>query len=173
MTLLNDQMLDYVFGTLPEDLRVSVDKARALDTELDASVSELELGLVPMFVSGQPVAPPADLWAAIEAGIDGNDLSPENLRIDLFPSGIWATTGIGVRTKLIWDGRSMLIECEPGASIPQHEHWAEERILVISGDVCFADRCYGPGDTIAMHKGSFHGETTTRTGCLFLLSYVS
>jgi ChrR Cupin-like domain len=173
MVLPKDQMLDYVVGILPEDGRVSVDDARSINSDLDSSVTKLELDLVPLFVSGPALAPPAEIWAAIEAGIDGNDLSHDSIRIDLKPSGIWATTGTGVRTKLIWDGRSMLIECDPGATIPQHEHWAEERILVISGDVCFGHRTYGPGDTIAMDKGTHHGDTTTRSGCLFLLSYVS
>ena len=123
--------------------------------------------LIPLFTCGPQVAPPDTLWAAIEASLDGE------AKLDRFADGIWADTAPGVRTKLLWDGRSLLVQCEAGAVIPEHEHYAEERIMVVMGDMIIEDVTYYVGDTLLMAKGTHHGPTTTKTGCTILISYVS
>lgn len=129
---------------------------------------DADASLARLFMSGPELAPPAGLWAALEAKIE-QDLA----KIDRHDDGIWAETAPGVRTKLLWDGRSLLISCEAGALIPEHEHFAEEHIMVIHGDMIIDGRDFGMGDTLLMPKGSFHGQTTTKTGCLILISYVN
>ncbi len=165
--------IDFVIGSLDPERRAVLDVVRSQNADLDRDISSLEAGLIPLFNAIPPEAPPPDLWAALESQLDTLNLHQDQLDIDLFEAGVWATTGEGVRSKMLWDGRSVLIHCQPGASIPEHEHWAEERILVLQGDVCFGDRDYGPGDAISMKKGTHHGITTTTKGCLFLLSYAN
>ena len=133
-----------------------------------SSDEDHEDSLIGLFTAGHDVAPPASVWAAIADQLDGLQG-----KIDRKNDGIWAETAPHVRTKLLWDGRSLLIECGAGAVIPEHEHWADERIIVISGDMIVDNRSYFVGDTLWMANGSQHGETTTRSGCLLLISYVS
>jgi anti-sigma factor ChrR (cupin superfamily) len=168
-----EDLLDYVVGGLTADKRAAIDEARTKDSHLDGALFEHEISLAPLFLAGPPIDAPSEIWAALDAQISITSSHLDQLDIDLMEQGVWAITGEGVRTKMLWDGRSLLIECQAGACIPEHEHWAEERILVLSGDVCFGDRSYGQGDAISMKLGTHHGITTTKTGCLFLLSYVN
>jgi anti-sigma factor ChrR (cupin superfamily) len=124
--------------------------------------------LAALFTRGPAVTPPASVFAAIEASLDA-----ASAKIDRKTDGIWALTAPGVLTKLLWDGRSLLIQCEIGAIIPEHEHYADERIIVISGDMDIGGESYGIGDTVWMPKGTHHGQTTTKNGCLILISYVN
>jgi ChrR Cupin-like domain len=124
--------------------------------------------LARLFCAGPDIAPPPSLWAAIQGDMDA-DLSI----VDRKGDGVWATTGEGVRTKLLWGGSSLLIQCDIGAVIPEHEHYGHERIIVISGDMIISGQSYFAGDTVSMPKGSHHGQTTTKTGCLILISYVN
>jgi hypothetical protein len=133
------------------------------DEDLDANEA-----LARLFVAGPDVAPPPSLWAAIQSDLDA-DLA----QIDRVGDGVWAQTGEGIHTKLLWGGSSLLIRCDIGAVIPEHEHFAQERIMVISGDMIISGRSFGAGDTVTMPKGSHHGQTTTKTGCLILISYVN
>jgi hypothetical protein len=137
------------------------------DTSYDSD-SGAQLTLARLFSAGPEVAPPASLWAAIQGDIDA-DLCI----VDRKDDGVWATTGEGVRTKLLWGGSSLLIQCDIGAVIPAHEHFGNERIIVISGDMIVCSQSYFAGDTMYMPKGSHHGQTTTKTGCLILISYVN
>jgi anti-sigma factor ChrR (cupin superfamily) len=120
-----------------------------------------------LFTHGPEIAPPPAVWAAIDASLDA-----QSATIDRKADGFWAATAPGVQTKLLWDGRSLLIQCEIGAVIPEHEHYADERIMVISGDMEIDGQSFGVGDTVWMAKGTHHGQTTTKTGCLILISYV-
>ncbi len=122
--------------------------------------------LIPLFTSGPEVTPPYTLWAALDARLEHEP------KIDRLSDGFWATTAPGVQTKLLWDGRSLLIQCDAGAVIPEHEHFAEERIIVVMGDMIIEDVTYHVGDTLMMAKGTQHGQTTTKTGCAILISYV-
>jgi hypothetical protein len=127
-----------------------------------------ELALARLFTHGPDIAPPEGVWSAIAAELDASSAI-----IDHKGDGIWANTAPGVQTKLLWDGRSLLIQCESGAVIPEHEHFADERIMVISGDMIISGHTYGVGDAVWMAKGTHHGQTTTKTGCLILISYVN
>lgn len=127
-----------------------------------------EMGLIGLFTAGPEMPAPASVWAAIEHELDKN--TP---KIDRKADGIWAPTGQGIHTKLLWDGRSLLIQCDAGAIIPEHDHFADERILVLSGDMIVDGMSYSQGDNLWMQNGSAHGPTTTKTGCLILIQYVS
>jgi ChrR Cupin-like domain len=135
--------------------------------EADADPA-LALVAARLFAAGPSITPPPSVWAAIQADLDA-DLAT----IDRMHEGVWATTGDGIRTKLLWGGSSLLIQCDIGAIIPEHEHFGEERIMVISGDMIISGQSYGAGDTLTMPKGSYPGPTTTKTGCLILISYVN
>lgn len=128
----------------------------------------VEGALVRLFTFGADIAPPATLWASIAGQLDAVDT-----KIDRKADGIWALTAPGVKTKLLWDGRSLLIQCDIGAIIPEHEHYAQERIMVICGDMIIGGHTYGVGDAVWMDKGTRHGQTTTKTGCIILISYVN
>jgi hypothetical protein len=111
-----------------------------------------EEALARLFTAGPEVAPPPAVWAAIQG-----DMDADFAEIDGVDDGVWAQTGDGIHTKLLWGGSSLLIRCDIGAIIPEHEHFAQERIMVISGDMILSGRSFGAGDTVTMPKGSHHG----------------
>lgn len=143
---------------------MSMDETHVMDEDDD----RVEQALSRLFTNGPAVEPPPALWASIASQLDGVDA-----KIDRQADGIWALTAPGVKTKLLWDGRSLLIQCDIGAIIPEHEHYAQERIMVISGDMIIGGHTYGVGDAVWMDKGTHHGQTTTKTGCMILISYVN
>jgi anti-sigma factor ChrR (cupin superfamily) len=120
------------------------------------------------------VAPSVGLWARIERSLAANDLSEmASHAVDRYESGVWRTLAPGVRMKRLWDKRTLLIACEPGAVVPGHRHRAFEHSLVLSGDVSGDEGDYAAGDYQGMPAGSDHGAWTTRNGCRVLIQYDS
>ncbi len=167
-TPISDDGLDYVLGGLSSAQRIQFERVRQQDRGLDARVTDFEAALAPLFTSGPEVTPPTSLWAALDAQLDATKANIERRE-----QGIWAQTAPGVKTKLLWDGRSLLVQCEADAVIPEHEHFADERIMVISGDMIVDNCSFTMGDTVWMEKGTCHGQTTTKSGCLILISYIN
>ncbi|SDF73737.1 anti-sigma factor [Thalassobaculum litoreum] len=62
---------EYVLGTLTREERVAVEARRTREPALDAAIAVWERHLSPMLDDVAPVAPPPDLFPAIEAAIAG------------------------------------------------------------------------------------------------------
>jgi anti-sigma-K factor RskA len=60
---------EYVLGTLDSGERATVAARRLRESELDAAIAAWEARLAPLFEASPLLAPPADLWARIEAAL--------------------------------------------------------------------------------------------------------
>ena len=80
----------------------------------------------------------------------------------------------GVRAKpLFGDGAMLnLLEFEPGASVPAHDHPHEQLGLVVDGELVLriagVDHELGPGDAYHVPGGVEHEAWTTGSGCRVL-----
>lgn len=117
--------------------------------------------------------PPANLFAAIEAEIDGEDaIVPQSQRSD---EGIWVQRDDKVWKKTLASdpqtGRSMyLLRCLPGARIKSHVHERSEQLFIIEGSFWMDGKLYSSGDAQCSMPGTEHCEITMPSGCLVLVS---
>jgi anti-sigma factor ChrR (cupin superfamily) len=73
--------------------------------------------------------------------------------------------------KRLWNASTYLLRCEPGATVPHHEHKSFEHGVVISGDLVSDTGSYGPGDYHGTPAGGHHDVWRTRGGCVVLIQY--
>jgi anti-sigma factor ChrR (cupin superfamily) len=140
------------------------------DPALAAKAREWELALVPLAAHAGALAPPADLLDKIEARIDARAKLETMSRTLRAHEGEWMALAPGVRIKELHRNAALgrwtiLVDAEPGATFPSHEHAQDEEIFMISGDLAFADVELGPGDFHFSPKGSLHAAHHTRAGC--------
>jgi len=86
--------------------------------------------------------------------------------------GEWLNVKSGVRAKTLWDGShssSILIEMQPGTSLPMHRHASLEEGIVLSGGFQLDGKELGPGDYHMSQAGSRHGRISSRQGVLAYL----
>jgi anti-sigma factor ChrR (cupin superfamily) len=147
-------------------------KAAIKADETWSDASPFEAAIAGLDMAMPPVEPPAGLWARIERSLAANDLiSVADLALERFDEGAWRKLAPGVRMKRLWDRRTLLIECEPGAVVPAHRHRTYEHSLILSGDVTSDEGDYRAGDYQGMPAGSEHGAWSTRAGCRVLIQY--
>ena len=116
------------------------------------------------------IEPPSDLLGKIEARIDARTKLEAMSRTLRANEGEWIALSPGVRFKELHRNaacgrRTILVDAEPGATFPSHEHEQDEEIFMISGDISFGDVELGPGDFYFSPKGSLHAAHRTRAGC--------
>ena len=80
----------------------------------------------------------------------------------------------GIRMKLLALNRErgyamVLLDCAPGARLPEHHHGGAEECYVISGSLTACGRRIGAGDFHHADADSDHGELWTDEGCRVLL----
>jgi quercetin dioxygenase-like cupin family protein len=88
----------------------------------------------------------------------------------------WARVVDGVRARLLNEGastRSVLVEFDPGASLPMHRHHEHEQCLVLRGDLQMDDLDIRAGDYHEAPAGSRHGRVSSTGGALIYLRGVS
>lgn len=86
--------------------------------------------------------------------------------------GEWRRLVSGVRVKMLadsGDSRSVLLELEPGASIPSHRHHEHEECVVLRGDAVISNQRFHEGDFHLAPSGSRHGTVSSRNGALLYL----
>jgi anti-sigma factor ChrR (cupin superfamily) len=140
------------------------------DPVLAAKTREWEEALAPLAAHAGEIAPPADLLDKIEARIDAQAKLESMSRTLRANEGEWILLVPGVRFKELHRNAALnrwtiLVDAEPGAAFPAHEHTQDEEIFVISGDLAFGDVDLGPGDFHFSPKGSLHAAHRTRAGC--------
>ena len=81
-------------------------------------------------------------------------------------SGIWAKP-------LFTDPRThsvtSLVRMDPGVHYPPHRHAGAEEVFLLSGDLNLEGQSMKSGDYCHAETGSVHGESYTKSGCLFIL----
>jgi anti-sigma factor ChrR (cupin superfamily) len=132
-----------------------------VDEETDRLLADLDLAM-------PAHEPPPRLWARIAAGMAAEGADEIRLR---FAEGEWRDYAPGIRFKRLWTRETFLLDCQPGSTVPEHEHRSFEHTLVLSGDLVMDGVAYGPGDYLGAPAGRTHALWTTRTGCLVLVHY--
>jgi anti-sigma factor ChrR (cupin superfamily) len=82
--------------------------------------------------------------------------------------GNWQQMAPGIEAKMLWNDKTFLLRCAPGAQMAEHIHADKEHLLVLSGDLIIGNRTFLPGDYIGSPAGSDLFLHTTRTGCMLL-----
>jgi anti-sigma factor ChrR (cupin superfamily) len=127
-----------------------------VDEETDQFLAGLDLAMP----AGEP---PPGLWARIAGGMEGAE--------SRLADGPWRAFAPGIRLKPLWTAQTFLLECEPGAVVPDHEHRSFEHVVVVSGDLRVDATTYGPGDYLGTPKGGDHPNWSTAKGCVVLVHY--
>jgi anti-sigma factor ChrR (cupin superfamily) len=135
-----------------------------IDEETDQALASIDLAL-------PPAEAPAGLWARIAPDLEAPHPLAEGLMVSRLDEGRWRQLAPGVKMKRMWNKLTWLLRCEPGSTVPAHEHRSFEHALVISGDLVSNLGTYGPGDYHGVPSGGVHDAWTTRTGCLVLIQY--
>jgi hypothetical protein len=161
--------IDIVVGGRDPDARRALAADLVHAPQLAALVAELEQTLSPMAVRGTEVAPPADLFAKIEAVLDSEatiNAYARNIRLD---DPGWQEVVPGVLKRQLWDEHTFLARLEPGCAFPPHDHPWTEHCVVLAGDMQVDGVSFGPGDYHAPVAGSHHGNLRTENGLLLLV----
>ena len=141
------------------------DKERwVIDEESDRALASIDFAL-------PAEEPPPGLMARVERDLQAPHPLEVGLIVSRMDEGRWRPLAPGVEVKRLWDSRTFLMRCEPGSTVPAHEHRAFEHTLVVSGDLVSNLGTYGPGDYHGVPSGGTHDAWTTRTGCVALIQY--
>lgn len=114
------------------------------------------------------VMPPADVKMKVMAAVA---LPGRTVRGN---EGKWTTIAPGVRLKKLSADHSrntvmVLMEMQPGAAVPPHEHHHPEDSYIIRGSARLGDLVLFAGDFHHVEAGSKHDSIVSDDGCLALL----
>jgi hypothetical protein len=145
------------------------------EPSLAARIAEWERALAPLALSLPPYAPPDGLMAQIDARLDARERFVRLAQTLREPEGEWIVIAAGLRCKVLerypeQRRQMILLEAEPGALYPAHEHREMEELYVMSGDLVVGDDDQlRAGEFLVSQAGSRHPDLTTRTGCRCLI----
>lgn len=136
-------------------------------------VTELKGLLTPLLQHLPKEEPPADLFDAIEAEIEG---TPQNQTQAIYAGDVaWEQRSEKIWKKILGvdpeTGRTMyLLRCLPGAQIEQHPHQRAEHLFIIEGELWMGGKLFKAGDAQTSSPGSEHTVIDMPSGCLVLVS---
>lgn len=157
-------------GALTAPEHEAVKQRLKRDPDFAAKARDWEETLAPLAGLAGAIEPPPALLDDIEARLDARIKLETMSRTLRANEGAWMALVPGVRFKELHRddalGRwTILVDAEPGAAFPPHEHAQDEEIFMISGDLSIGDVELGPGDFHFSPRGSRHPENRTRAGC--------
>ena len=87
----------------------------------------------------------------------------------------WEDFRPGVSVKWLYRDKSTgasaaLLRYDPGAKIPRHEHVGYEHILVLDGEQCDDNGCYGAGTFVINRPDDEHSVSSPK-GCVVLITW--
>jgi hypothetical protein len=167
--LVKNIAVEFVLGALSPAERSEVTRARLSDPALDKEIDALEAQYAPLTGAAGEVAPPAGLLDRIIGAIEEEEREHKGKFSQEAGEGQWVPYKPGILAKRLWNPRTVMLRCRPGARLPAHDHGETEHIIVISGDFVVGGRTFGAGDYHCSPKGNAHGEAFTRGGCLLLV----
>lgn len=162
---------EYVLGTLNERERAAVETLIHSRPELRRELEVWEARLAPL-ATQDAVAPSPDLWARIEAGLEG--LPQQGASLLRAADRRWHDFLPGIAIQVLRsneeDGtQTFLLRFAPGAYLPPHDHPHTEECYVLDGELRIDAATFGPGDYLAYPAGLPHHAITTAVGATVLL----
>lgn len=161
-----DRINEFVLGTMTPEERAAMAEARRHDADLDRAIIEAEEQLAPLSLSVDGQSPPAELWDRIDSALDIELDAMSGRVLQGMGEGEWEPMCEGVDFKWLWNRRTKLIRCRPGAEMPPHDHDDVEHLIIVSGDLIMGGRTFMAGDYVRSPKGHDRHLHTTRNGCL-------
>ncbi len=168
---MKNRIDDFVLGNMTPDERAAMELARRFDPALDQDIRDTEDSMAALSVAAGEMTPSPGLWSRIKAAIDEQDEAMESRTLVEFGEGDWQPLEPGIDSKLLWNDRTTLLRCAPGAIMPSHVHDDDEYLLVLAGDLVIGNRSFLAGDYIRSRKGLDRFVHTTRNGCLLLQQF--
>lgn len=161
---------ELALGVLGSDAHVEATLKLHADTAFAAEVEEWEIRLAPLALEIAPVEPAPALLGRIESAIAKREMPLPGGRTLRALDGEWIDFAPGVRARPIWQNETtkrhaVLLEVEPGATYPEHDHDDDEEFYMLSGDITFGDVTLYAGDYHVAYRGSHHGHGVSRNGC--------
>jgi anti-sigma factor ChrR (cupin superfamily) len=117
----------------------------------------------------EPVTPPAELRRRVMASV-----SPAAQKIVRASEGKWLDLAPGVRLKKLSSDRArntvtVLIEMEPGSTLPAHENRHPEDSFLVRGSCRIGEVAFRPGDFHRVEAGAHHDAIVSDEGCAVLI----
>ena len=87
----------------------------------------------------------------------------------------WQATGKpGCQRKMLFADAQQksftsLVRMQAGTHFPAHRHGGPEEVFILSGDLIVEGQTLKPGDYCRAETASVHGESYTKSGCVFIL----
>jgi quercetin dioxygenase-like cupin family protein len=161
---------ELALGALAPEAHMAATARLHADGRFAAEVADWEIALAPLALEMAPVEPTAGLIERIEVAIDRRAAPMPSGRTLRAHEGEWIDYAPGVRAKVLWRNETtrregVLLEVDPGATYPEHDHDDDEEFYMLSGDIAFGDVVLYAGDYHVAYKGSHHGGGVSRNGC--------
>ncbi len=163
--------LDFILGHLSALERTEVARARLSDAGLDAEIRLAEAQFAPLTGLAGVVEPSAGLFDRIAGAIAAEDTGLKGMTALASGEGRWLPHAPGIEVKRLWNRKTLMLRCQPGAVLPAHDHAECEHIVVVSGDFIVGGRSFSTGDYHSVPAGIGHGDASTRGGCILLVQY--
>ncbi|MDQ7017278.1 MAG: cupin domain-containing protein [Gammaproteobacteria bacterium] len=131
----------------------------------------------------EPISPPTARAGVLRSKVLAQMSEKPQAQTDVVQKGLltvrsdegrWIKIARGVTMKNLYADkkaktRSFLLKLEPGASLPEHEHFADEECVVLEGEVRLGDVVVRAGDYHLAPQGVAHGVVSSKTGALLFL----
>ena len=167
----------YAAGAMPpEEARDVESRLGAGDPTLGAEVATYE-AVVLAFADGLEPVEPAP---AVKRGLLEKALGSEVAGFVIRRAGRddWRESGVpGVRMRILFHDPARniltrLIRVDPGVTVPEHPHDADEECYVLTGDFQSHGTTFYAGDYLRCPAGSHHPASSSEHGCLLLVTLV-
>jgi hypothetical protein len=164
------RIVDFVLGALPAEERATVNLKRLHDAALDRDIELLELSLGAMAPIGNAEVGSA-LWARISSALELERREFTGIELGCFTDGDWERLCPDIEAKMLWNDRTHLLRCQPGAAETEHLQEDDEHVVLIAGDLVIGGRVLSTGDHLFFPTGGRHPAMRTAQGCILLVHH--
>ena len=141
------------------------------DSKLAAQAESWAGLLAPLALAMPAIAPPPRLGDRIARAVDQAEADLSQTFEERLEEGSWREIGPGIEVKPLWDDKTFLIRCAPGAVYPGTPDRLFEHCVILHGDMRVDDEILEAGDYRRTDGETTRGAFTSRTGLLLLARF--